>query len=192
VAQRGRCHWPNKHVANTAGSRSCAAPQARVSALQKYTVTVFALSSIVLGPCWQPAGCRPSAAGCRLMGAMRCDGLPQLLHRADDHTQAACTRTVSLTAASGLRQDGLAVQTLQPGKMIMSCRALLGCGAAGTGCYSVVMEGSSSSSCYQSSHSINANDPAPHWSGRKREHCSRMFASITHIPSLHKIPSNMH
>jgi dihydroorotase len=37
-----------------------------------------------------------------------------------------------------------------------------------------------------------AIDPAPHWSGRKREHCSRMFASITHIPSLHKIPSNMH
>jgi hypothetical protein len=52
--------------------------------------------------------------------------------------------------------------------------------------------GQSSSSCYQSSHGINAIDPAPHWSGRKREHCSRMFASITHIPSLHKIPSNMH
>jgi hypothetical protein len=31
----------------------------------------------------------------------------------------------------------------------------------------------SSSSCYQSSHSINAIDPVPHWSGRKREHCSR-------------------
>jgi hypothetical protein len=46
------------------------------------------------------------------------------------------------------------------------------------------------SSCYQLSHSINAIDPAPHRSGRKREHCSRMFASITHIPSLHKILSN--
>jgi hypothetical protein len=41
----------------------------------------------------------------------------------------------------------------------------------------------------QSSHSINAIGPAPLWSGRKREHCSIMFATITHIPSLHKIPS---
>jgi hypothetical protein len=55
--------------------------------------------------------------------------------------------------------------------------------------YSVLLADSweSSSSCYQLSHSINAIDPAPHRSGRKREHCSRMFASITHIPSLHKI-----
>jgi hypothetical protein len=42
----------------------------------------------------------------------------------------------------------------------------------------------------QSSHSINAIDPAPLWSGRKREHCSIMFATITHIPSLHKLLSN--
>jgi hypothetical protein len=42
----------------------------------------------------------------------------------------------------------------------------------------------------QSSHSINAIGPAPLWSGRKREHCSIMFATITHIPSLHKILSN--
>jgi hypothetical protein len=32
--------------------------------------------------------------------------------------------------------------------------------------------------------------PVPLWSGRKREHCSIMFATITHIPSLHKILSN--
>jgi hypothetical protein len=43
----------------------------------------------------------------------------------------------------------------------------------------------------QSSHSINAIGPAPLWSGRKREHCSIMFATITHIPSLHKILSNI-
>jgi hypothetical protein len=42
----------------------------------------------------------------------------------------------------------------------------------------------------QSSHSINAIGPAPLWSRRKREHCSIMFATITHIPSLHKILSN--
>jgi hypothetical protein len=42
----------------------------------------------------------------------------------------------------------------------------------------------------QSSHSINAIGPAPLWNGRKREHCSIMFATITHIPSLHKILSN--
>jgi hypothetical protein len=42
----------------------------------------------------------------------------------------------------------------------------------------------------QSSHSINAIGPAPLWSGRKSEHCSIMFAIITHIPSLHKILSN--
>jgi hypothetical protein len=42
----------------------------------------------------------------------------------------------------------------------------------------------------QSRHSINAIGPAPLWSGRKREHCSIMFATITHIPSLHKILSN--
>jgi hypothetical protein len=42
----------------------------------------------------------------------------------------------------------------------------------------------------QSSHSINAIGPAPLWSGRKREHCCIMFATITHIPSLHKILSN--
>jgi hypothetical protein len=42
----------------------------------------------------------------------------------------------------------------------------------------------------QSSHSINAIGPAPLWSGRKREHCSIMFATITHTPSLHKILSN--
>jgi hypothetical protein len=35
----------------------------------------------------------------------------------------------------------------------------------------------------QSSHSINAIGPAPLWSGRKREHCSIMFATITHIPT---------
>jgi hypothetical protein len=60
-------------------------------------------------------------------------------------------------------------------------------------CYQLTLPGwqplfiiimSPSSSCYQLSHSINAIDPAPHRSGRKREHCSRMFASITHIPSL--------
>jgi hypothetical protein len=38
----------------------------------------------------------------------------------------------------------------------------------------------------QSSHSINAIGPAPLWSGRKREHYSIMFATITHIPSLRK------
>jgi hypothetical protein len=37
------------------------------------------------------------------------------------------------------------------------------------------------------SHSINAIGPAPHRSGRKREHRSIVFATITHIPSLHKI-----
>jgi hypothetical protein len=42
----------------------------------------------------------------------------------------------------------------------------------------------------QSSHSINAIGPAPLWSGRKREHCSIMFATITHIPSLHKISAS--
>jgi hypothetical protein len=38
--------------------------------------------------------------------------------------------------------------------------------------------------------SINAIDPAPHRSGRKREHRSIVFATITHIPSLHKIRRN--
>jgi hypothetical protein len=33
------------------------------------------------------------------------------------------------------------------------------------------------------SHSINAIGPAPHLSGRKREHRSIVFATITHIPS---------
>jgi hypothetical protein len=33
------------------------------------------------------------------------------------------------------------------------------------------------------SHSINAIGPAPHRSGRKREHRSIVFATITHIPS---------
>jgi hypothetical protein len=33
------------------------------------------------------------------------------------------------------------------------------------------------------SHSINAIGPAPHQSGKKREHRSIMFATITHIPS---------
>jgi hypothetical protein len=37
------------------------------------------------------------------------------------------------------------------------------------------------------SHSINAIGPAPHRGGRKTEHRSIVFASITHIPSLHKI-----
>jgi hypothetical protein len=45
---------------------------------------------------------------------------------------------------------------------------------------------SSSSSYYPSSHSINAIGPAPLRSGNKREHCSRMFATISHIPSLNK------
>jgi hypothetical protein len=49
---------------------------------------------------------------------------------------------------------------------------------------------SSSSSCYPLSHSINAIGPAPLRSGRKREHCSIVFAIITHIPSLDKILSN--
>jgi hypothetical protein len=40
------------------------------------------------------------------------------------------------------------------------------------------------------SHSINAIGPAPHRAGRKREHRSIMFATITHIPSLHKIRRN--
>jgi hypothetical protein len=40
------------------------------------------------------------------------------------------------------------------------------------------------------SHSINAIGPAPHRGGRKREHRSIMFATITHIPSLHKIRRN--
>jgi hypothetical protein len=40
------------------------------------------------------------------------------------------------------------------------------------------------------SHSINAIGPAPHQGGRKREHRSIMFATITHIPSLHKIRRN--
>jgi hypothetical protein len=50
--------------------------------------------------------------------------------------------------------------------------------------------GVSSSSCYPLSHSINAIGPAPLRSGRKREHCSIVFAIITHIPSLDKILSN--
>jgi hypothetical protein len=37
------------------------------------------------------------------------------------------------------------------------------------------------------SHSINAIAPAPHRGGIKREHRSIMFATIMHIPSLHKI-----
>jgi hypothetical protein len=48
----------------------------------------------------------------------------------------------------------------------------------------------------QSSHSINAIGPAPLWSGRKRENCSIMFATITHIPSLvpvhHQAPAATH
>jgi hypothetical protein len=40
------------------------------------------------------------------------------------------------------------------------------------------------------SHSINAIGPAPHRSGKKREHPSIVFATITHIPSLHKIRRN--
>jgi hypothetical protein len=40
------------------------------------------------------------------------------------------------------------------------------------------------------SHSINTIGPAPHRSGRKREHRSIVFATITHIPSLHKIRRN--
>jgi hypothetical protein len=35
-----------------------------------------------------------------------------------------------------------------------------------------------------SSHSINAIGPAPVRSGNKREHCSRMLATIAHIPIL--------
>jgi hypothetical protein len=49
---------------------------------------------------------------------------------------------------------------------------------------------SESSSSYPSSHSINAIGPAPLRSGNKREHCSIMFATIAHIPSLDKILSN--
>jgi hypothetical protein len=40
------------------------------------------------------------------------------------------------------------------------------------------------------SHSINAIGPAPHRGGRNREHRSIVFATITHIPSLHKIRRN--
>jgi hypothetical protein len=40
------------------------------------------------------------------------------------------------------------------------------------------------------SHSINAIGPAPHRSGKNREHRSIVFATITHIPSLHKIRRN--
>jgi hypothetical protein len=40
------------------------------------------------------------------------------------------------------------------------------------------------------SHSINAIGPAPHRSGKKREHRSIVFATITHISSLHKIRRN--
>jgi hypothetical protein len=40
------------------------------------------------------------------------------------------------------------------------------------------------------SHDINAIGPAPHRGGRKREHRSIMIATITHIPSLHKICRN--
>jgi hypothetical protein len=49
---------------------------------------------------------------------------------------------------------------------------------------------SSSSSNTILSHSINAIGPAPHRGGRKREHRSIRFATITHIPSLHKIRRN--
>ncbi|KAF6263988.1 hypothetical protein COO60DRAFT_266841 [Scenedesmus sp. NREL 46B-D3] len=35
-----------------------------------------------------------------------------------------------------------------------------------------------------SSHSISAIGPAPHRGGKRREHCSRMFACIAHIPRL--------
>jgi hypothetical protein len=42
------------------------------------------------------------------------------------------------------------------------------------------------------SHSINAIGPAPHRGGRKREHRSIMFATITHTPSLHKKRRNAH
>ncbi|KAF6261532.1 hypothetical protein COO60DRAFT_752437 [Scenedesmus sp. NREL 46B-D3] len=37
-----------------------------------------------------------------------------------------------------------------------------------------------------SSHSISAIGPAPHRGGKRREHCSRMFACIAHIPRLDK------
>jgi hypothetical protein len=40
------------------------------------------------------------------------------------------------------------------------------------------------------SHSINAIGPAPHRSRRKREHRSIVYATVTHIPSLHKIRRN--
>jgi hypothetical protein len=40
------------------------------------------------------------------------------------------------------------------------------------------------------SHSINAIGPAPHRGRRKREHRSIVFATITHIPSLHKTRRN--
>ncbi|KAF6263668.1 hypothetical protein COO60DRAFT_381221 [Scenedesmus sp. NREL 46B-D3] len=41
-----------------------------------------------------------------------------------------------------------------------------------------------------SSHSISAIGPAPHRGGKRREHCSRMFACIAHIPRLDKKSSN--
>jgi hypothetical protein len=49
---------------------------------------------------------------------------------------------------------------------------------------------SSSSSCYQLSHSNIAIGPAPHRSGRRREHCSAVLASIAVIPGMNKIVSN--
>jgi hypothetical protein len=41
-----------------------------------------------------------------------------------------------------------------------------------------------------SSHSINAIGPAPLRSGNKRERCSRMLATIAHIPCLNQLLSN--
>ncbi|KAF6260952.1 hypothetical protein COO60DRAFT_830285 [Scenedesmus sp. NREL 46B-D3] len=38
-----------------------------------------------------------------------------------------------------------------------------------------------------SSHSISAIGPAPHRGGKRREHCSRMFACIAHIPRLDNV-----
>jgi hypothetical protein len=74
---------------------------------------------------------------------------------------------------------------------VKSCRAIQhACTAAQVSCVCSVCSSTHRHHHHQItklSHSINAIGPAPHRDGRKREHRSIMFATITHIPSLHKI-----
>jgi hypothetical protein len=50
----------------------------------------------------------------------------------------------------------------------------------------VTLEGlSSSSSCYQLSHSNIAIGPSPHWNGRRREHCLEgLLGGVVHVHAI--------